>query len=156
MGKLTICGASCSILTDVAADMPNLRDTRIALETPVAHEARINRGARIELETPVQCKVPIARTGAVNHNSRDARKRLDLPTVWPLPKKWLRPMPRRPIMRIMQAMSVGISSPTIRVGPESQPTIEARRSCRASPPPQRLPSGRRQTGCGTAHACGRS
>ena len=61
LGKLANSGSLSSILTDVAADMPNLRDTRITRGTPVNHERRIARGTRVERDVPIGRKSPITR-----------------------------------------------------------------------------------------------
>ena len=87
LGKLANCRSLSSILTDVAADMPNLRDTRITRETRVDHEARITRPARVERGATVTRNKSVARRAAVIHERRDVRKSLGLPAVWPVPRK---------------------------------------------------------------------
>ena len=65
-------GSLRSILTDVAADMPNVRDTRIARKTPVLREVRI------------------ARTAAVVHSLRDSRNGRSVTVVPLVPKNSVR------------------------------------------------------------------
>ena len=60
--KLAISRSLRSILTDVAADMLNIRDARIARKTPVDREARVARAARVERETTVAHKITAARS----------------------------------------------------------------------------------------------
>lgn len=67
---LTICGTTRRLLKDLAADMPNLRETRVARETPVRRVSRITRDARIKHEARVTRETPVARGTRI---SRDAR-----------------------------------------------------------------------------------
>lgn len=102
--KLVIGRASRSILTDVAADMPNVRGARITRETPVLRGARVARGAAVERGTPVTRNTPIARS---------------VPTI---------PVVRARRLGFHPDLLVAATN---QVGTESQPTT-TRQSCPAS------------------------
>jgi hypothetical protein len=60
--KLANSGSLSSILTDVAADMLNLRNTRITRKTPVLREVPVAREATVKRKTSIGRKTPIAQT----------------------------------------------------------------------------------------------
>ena len=128
--KLAISRSLRSILTDVAADMLNIRDARIARKTPVDCEARVARAARVERETTVA------------HETTAARSVPKMTIVPPL--SWGR-----------FSTCPANACPTTAGQVENLPHA-TRRSCRVLLPRPTLPSGRDRTGCGTVRGCERS
>lgn len=53
-------GSFRTILTDVAADMLNFRETRIAREMPVLREVPVARGTTVKRKARNRQKTPIA------------------------------------------------------------------------------------------------